>query len=65
MRTRPVFTPESVARSKVVSLKMSPIELAALDRQRKLKGEDRSGYIRGLIEKDATRISRAKGTEKP
>jgi hypothetical protein len=54
-----------VARSKVVSLKMSPIELAALDRQRKLKGEDRSGYIRGLIEKDATRISRAKGTEKP
>lgn len=65
---RPVGrTPDGpVARQNVVSMKMSGAELAALDRQRKLRGGmDRSAYLRSLIRQDAARIARPEGTEKP
>jgi hypothetical protein len=47
-------------------MKMSGAELAALDRQRKLRGGmDRSAYLRSLIRQDAARIARPERTEKP
>jgi hypothetical protein len=59
-------TPDGpVARTFVVSLKMTAAELATLDRQRKVRGgTDRSDYLRKLIQQDAVRITRSQGTEK-